>query len=139
MNVEPSVVGELVGWEVVEVVDTPLAQAVATRAVAARRVSCRRIEAVYPNVGSTGQTVTANANDGEVGAMNAGERVATGELLERLGGLLARNVDGLPAALTHEMLVIGLCAQVNDGRAVPEVNMMKDAEPLENVDGSVDR
>ncbi len=72
-------------------------------------------------------------------SVNACERVAAGESLEGLDNLIDRDVHRLPAVFADEVLVVGLGAQVDDGRAVAEVDVMQDAEPFENVDRPIDR
>jgi len=94
---------------------------------------------VYPAPESTGCALMAGPDDGEMRTMNARERVAKGKSLEGFGDLIDGDVDRLATVLADEVLMIDLRAEVDDRRTVTEMDMVENAESLENVDGSVDR
>lgn len=72
-------------------------------------------------------------------SLNARKRMAMGKTLEGLDDLIDRDVHHLPAVFADEVLVVGLGTEVDDGRAVTEVNVMQDVEPFQNVDRAIDR
>ena len=67
------------------------------------------------------------------------ESVANLQMRDESLQLAKRNVLGSPALLAHEMVMLGMIAQVEHGRAVPEVDVVETSHRFQRVDGPVDR
>jgi len=83
------------------------------------------------------RTIRALGDDGEMGRTDREAAYAQhgGEVVEFAHG----QVDGPPAFLAYDVVVLALIDQVNHPRAMTEMNMTEVAGALEHVDGAIDR